>query len=439
MAIDRTTLGRRDVVIASAYGRGHWLATHLSEQGWSVSLVDYTSQLGEPNSDDYDGPFGLLETDLVAGSQKAIWENEFGPRSSVEVENGFSIWMKDGPLEGSGQLATFLSQEHSLSLSVRNYLHMVSDLSDIRLRNERFLLSKLPFENTWLARFMHSIHSNVLRENHLALENPHAAPFFAKYHLRSIKPGLHETALQFLRSKKVEVIDTQITAFENSGDESVTLHTLGGQMETRSFVWMLTSLETKQVSAHLLKQFYRNEEIEVLWGWQRFVVEFEEPPTEVPDGFVIMQDPHLPWTHTNVVVVRKKGDEWNCWLRLPSDKINDPDYQREQSSELALVIQSRIAWTSSTVKVTPAATPKWNLYSKNLKDKTSYSKNIFVSGPEHWDGIDPLSRFQAHRAVLRGLESIRKVWDGREAKREAKEAHRAAKQKERRAERENRD
>jgi hypothetical protein len=245
-----TSLKGKDVVIASAYGRGHWLASHLSQQGWKVILFDFTAALGPFTPEDYEGPFGLVETDLVSSSQKNHWLNEFGPNTVEQVQNGYTIWLKDGPLEGGSQLSTFHTQERSLSLAVRNYLHMVGDLSDIRLKNERSQLAKLPFENSWLVRFMHQFHSNEYRDHVRALENDYATPFFSRYSVRSLDPSSHQKSLEYLRGLNVEVVDDpEIISAKIVSDEQVILSTKQGEIETRSFVWCLTSFETEKVAS----------------------------------------------------------------------------------------------------------------------------------------------------------------------------------------------
>ena len=83
-----TSLSRKDVVIASAYGRGHWLASHLSEQGWRVSLLDFTKALGPYTPEDYEGPFGLLETDLVSGSSDATIETLVLAHEGLTITTG---------------------------------------------------------------------------------------------------------------------------------------------------------------------------------------------------------------------------------------------------------------------------------------------------------------------------------------------------------------
>lgn len=425
-----TSLKRKDVVIASAYGRGHWLASHLAEQGWEVSLLDFTHSFGPYTPEDYEGPFGLLETDLVSGSQKSHWSSEFGVNTVEQIRNGYTIWLKDGPLEGAGQLSTFHTQERSLSLAVRNYLHMACDLSDIRLKNERSQLSKLPFENSWLVRFMHQFHANEYLDHVHSLENDHATPFFSRYYVRSLESGSHEKSLRNLRALNVEVIeDPEIISAKINSDELITLSAKHGEIPTRSFVWCLTSAETDKVAKEFSKNYFGSLKPKSQWQWRKFIVSFKEQPSEVPQSFVMLNDPHLPWAHSNAVSVRTTDDYWICWMRLPSHQTAST-YFDEQADDLLALVNARLPWAGASVRYSGDSSPAWQVYDrseiKNLRVKIS--KNVLVSSPEHWKGVDPLSKFLAYRDVLSHLEEIRRVWDARQAKRELKEAQRIQKQ-----------
>lgn len=431
-SVDRDNLADlKDVVIASAYGRGHWLAGHLADQGWKVTLLDFTKALGPFSPEDYDGPFGLLETDLISGSQKTHWSTEFGPNTVQKVESGYSIWLKDGPIEGHSQLATFYAQERSISLAVRNYLHMVSDLSDIRLKPERTQLAKLPFENTWLVRFMHQFHSNEYSNPIDALDSSHATPFYSRYFVRALSSDSHRKSLQGLRDAQVEVIENpEVLSVKGQGDELVLLTMRADTIKTRSLVWGLTSFETARVAGELTRVFYKNTKLTPQWQWRKFIVSFDELPTEVPASFVLLHDPHLPWTHTNAVSVRSTSDYWICWMRLPSEQTK-AEYFADQAKDLFEKIHQRLPWTGAKVEYSGDSNPAWFIYESGEKKalRTKIAKNIFISGPEHWDGVDPLSMYLNYKNVLGGLDSIRTVWDARQAKREAKEAMRLQKQK----------
>ena len=60
-----------DVVIVSAYGRGHWLAEELVKQKWTVSLFDVTGALGDWEPEDWEGPWGFFDTSDLLPTQRA--------------------------------------------------------------------------------------------------------------------------------------------------------------------------------------------------------------------------------------------------------------------------------------------------------------------------------------------------------------------------------
>lgn len=425
-------LSRSDLVIASAYGRGHWLATHLADLGWNVSLLDLTSALPSIDPQEHDGPFGLFETDLLTISQKKFWSEEFGSDAVKKIESGLSILLKEGPLDGSGQLATFLAQEQSLSLAVRNYLHMITDLSDVRLKPERARVAKLNYSSIWLAGLMHQLAANCFVENSKAIETDHASPFFASYSVRKLENNFHQNSVNYLKKNNVSTISVDsITSFVPESDESVTIKTNKGDFQSRSFVSTLSSEETSKVAGSLMRAFYPSGVLDPTWKWRRFIIDFKEVPNEVPHSFLILQDRYLPWTHANVISFQNEGTSWSCWLKLAVPHANKPEYLKKMAEEVSELLNIRLPWAQVKVAVPKNQESTWKVFDREEKNRlrSSLRRNVFSSGPEHWGGVDPLSHMLAHKDILSKLESIKKVWDARQAKREAKEQQRLEKQK----------
>src|SRR4051794_13320435 len=94
----------RDVAIVSAFGRGNWLAAELADLGLKVSLVDVSEALGRWTPEDWEGPFGLLKAEFLKTSQlERLNEEDYFD----SVDEGFVVWLKDGPLDLKGPLTAY--------------------------------------------------------------------------------------------------------------------------------------------------------------------------------------------------------------------------------------------------------------------------------------------------------------------------------------------
>ena len=130
-----------DLVVISAFGRGHWLALEFASRGWRVLLQDVTASLGDFDHRDVEGPFGLLEAADLHPSQRArlVDEGEF-----VQVPGGFTLWLPEGPLEFRSELTPFLLRAREIPHEVESYLRQPSFETKEAL-GERRSLRKLQY------------------------------------------------------------------------------------------------------------------------------------------------------------------------------------------------------------------------------------------------------------------------------------------------------
>ena len=152
-----------DVVIVSAFGRGHGLAHELRARKWDVTLVDLTSSLMTPNQTndaDWEGPFGLFESSGVSSFARSSWMDE---ANAVSVEQGLVIWTREGILEMNGPMSQSLFKFRKIPQIVQDYLHLAGGLvsraqgtpegiarEQSRMREK---LTALEFSENWLAQF----------------------------------------------------------------------------------------------------------------------------------------------------------------------------------------------------------------------------------------------------------------------------------------------
>ncbi len=130
-----------DAVIVSAYGRGNWLASELASRGWQVTLVDVTESLGPWAPEDAEGPFGLVEASDLLPSQKTrlLEEGEM-----LTADSGFTIWLKEGPIECRSELSSHNLANYEFPKSVESYLRK-QGLPDKETERAFQSLAKLSF------------------------------------------------------------------------------------------------------------------------------------------------------------------------------------------------------------------------------------------------------------------------------------------------------
>ncbi|RYZ83513.1 MAG: hypothetical protein EOP06_19855 [Proteobacteria bacterium] len=87
---------KTSVLIVSAHGRGHWLAAELHREHIPVTVIDVSSKLGVWPPEDLEGPFGFLKSEELTPSQS---ERVFAEDAYISVDEGFTTWLPDGPLE----------------------------------------------------------------------------------------------------------------------------------------------------------------------------------------------------------------------------------------------------------------------------------------------------------------------------------------------------
>lgn len=417
-----------DLVIASVFGRGHWLATEFASRGWRVSLLDLTPSLGEFDDRDIEGPFGLLEASDLHPSQRARLadEGEF-----AQVQGGFTLWLPEGPLEFRSELTPFLLRARDIPAEVESYLRKPSFESKEATQELRGL-KRFQYSHSWLAQFAHSITSGAHFENYVALNSESTAALFTPYGLRQLTAAGHARGLQNLQTAGVTVTsNAKLKSVRFEGRSATAFEFEDGTLETaRAFVWALSYEETKTISDSLLRALYPAEWADAPWAWQRLAFKASDVDflSQLPLSFVVIQDADLAWTRANMIVVRRRAgaNEIDAWVKVPTWMRRERLAFDQVQTEVRQTLEKRfplVQLEDVEKDLTPLSWPIWSGDEfKTIQGAAAPRKspNLFFDSPGVWTSLDWMGRFRHENTIADKLEKLKTQWD--EAARKAERA-----------------
>lgn len=343
-----------DVVIVSAFGRGHWLAAELQREKISVLLVDLTSRLGVWPSEDVEGPFGFFRLERYADSFVERWTQD----DPIEmVPHGLTLWLDDGPLEFKGPL----TRHH---LQAKGFDEKWNDLmaKGGSLRDPEAPRPQGQFLNEWPLILASQLASTTFRPAAKALQGGRLLPLAANFGVRfATRQGLRRN-LDWLRDKGVRITDQseildvvratrgELSGFELKGE-------LSGLVKAEQMIWTLTAGETRFVSEKLAEKLFPGGVVAPRWCWVRYRLTVE-PCAELdllPIHFVCIRDLESPWTHENFLVIQKTPIERNldAWIRIPALQRFNKDYLRDHGRRIRQEILTRLPTSMADLQDLP--------------------------------------------------------------------------------------
>lgn len=429
--------GATDVVIVSAFGRGDWLAGQLANRGWKVTLADVSLSLisdADPEAlTEAEGPFGLFSGGDIPPSYVERFHEE---GRTVSVDNGLTLLLADGPLELKGPLAPHQLSRAGVSSVATEYLRGLTDPLQSSKRLYRQALGE-PFRQNWLAGFAHQLASPRLIENHRALHEGEAVPIFAPFSYRRPTVKCREWTHDSLKARGVfvrfpsKVVDVRLTG---KLIDAIEIQDADGGVElARAYVWALTTGESRRFPENLFKKLFPGGAAEPKWYWQRLRLDLGGARSDetLPSYFVMLGDVFLPWTHSNLVVFRRRSESraFDAWVKLPIRARFDGSYLERIAREVELVFGKRMPLLAPRVEVPGIAeqelaeNPRWGIFSEepfsNLE--TLAVENFFFCGPERWTSLDWLGAFRHQQQILVQLDKLKLRWDAEERRRRARE------------------
>lgn len=334
------------VIIVTAFGRGLWLADQLNSQGIPVIVVDMTQELGSGSAEDIEGPFALFSEDQLEPSQFAFWSHG---ESAREIASGLTFLLNQGPLELRSRVASLRMK--ALGLALENLDYVATAAPDIKGKLKNRIL-----QENWLAQFAH--HWTSVVDLRPADSMTWARPLALTSSCWIRKPVPVAEALKEL-GQKVPVYQDRTIEDLSFKDR----HTVSGLLlkkdrseitASSQVVWALTSLETQFLSPLLSQRIFQSQVIEPHWCWLRWNFELQIPGA--PQYFVWLNDPELPWSHENLVVVKKNQSigGHSVWLKIPYQQRFNRAYLMEETQALERALKNRFPYFETGGVTMPA-------------------------------------------------------------------------------------
>ncbi len=416
-----------DRVIVSCGGRGQWMAGRFAELNFNVALVDVTSHLGRWAPEDWEGPFGYFHSSSFSPSQvERLSEDEY----LDNVEEGFSLWLKEGPLDFQGPLSGFRLRELQKNEELSGYLssYLVQEKSLNKKIQQK--ISTLDFDDNWVFNLAHQLSSTVYKENVKATQFGRPLPLSSNYSVRRSSRMGHEKSLKWCEQKGVDVFrnaklrdicleDQKCTAIEVESDWS-------GVIEGRQFFWMLSAEETQFCSHTVFEPLFPNGQLSSLWSWVRFGLEVdsEENDFYLPQKFTMIEDLHLPWTLLNLCLVQKteQNSQLDVWVKVSTQQRFSKKYMEELFEKMKEKFQEKMPG----VGISLWHMPQDYLYSyeelgpsrfvqyeseKNKEWSPAKIDNMVFLGPEKLSSWDWTGQMHDHRTVLNKFKNKEESFD----------------------------
>ena len=456
-----------DVVIVSIFGRGNWLASELATRGWKTTLVDVSRRMGDWQPADSEGPFGILDAADLLPSQKTRLQDE---QETEAVPSGFSIWTKRGPLEFRSEMTSFMMKQREVPVEVERYLRQAS-MPTRESERDRKDVERLSFDRSWLANFSHQMSSSVFSENHLSLEQGVPQPLFLPFSVRRLTNDGYRRSLAACASAGVNVRAhaniADIRLNQRSVDAIEVQDEQAGVLRGRGYVWMLSGEETLRFNSPVHSTLFPNGAMGPDWYWSRFRVELRgrKYQGQLNPWTALLEDPFLPWTHTNYMIMRTLDDEFlhdsaqasrgpttssqapagavpfeidldadpdavsdgnpralDIWMRLPMWSRFDFGYLQDMQHEMEKVLARRLPQARPVTREMPVefriarerlGPPRFPVYSRQNHGRTENlnAGNLLFDGPEYWSSLDQLGQMRHHARLLEKLGKMKEVWD----------------------------
>ncbi len=412
------------VIVASAFGRGHWLSVMLHRLGFNVQLVDVTNRLGSYRNVDQDGPFGFFDS--------KEWKNsEFEALNSLgacrEQNHGYSLWLKNGPWEFRGETSDHRARalrqaESALQFTQKWGPSGSADRKSVLDKSINEKLQDLEFGERWIASLASDLMSNESGSANRAFLRTQPCSLFEKYWTRLPEERNLKQSLEWCREQGVTVVEEA-----HIPDLSIENHLIqglevnaekSGFVRCHQLIWLLSSHETSFFSPRAFLKLYKGKTLEPEWAWLRYQLDFElsRDLNQLPQDFLWIDDIMLPWSHDNFVIFRRSilQNSYHVWMRLPYSQRFHREYLEQRIQPLIEELKLRNPRLKvKNIKLPEEATSHFKdlgaslfpLYrTQDLEHPTGINlKNLWFSQPEYWPSYSWDSILRSQNKIVHDL------------------------------------
>ncbi len=362
-----------DLMVVSAFGRGHWLAQEASAKGLKVTLVDSSSLLGRWESEDWQGPFGIFSEAELKPSQRSQLSHE-GP--VIPVKEGLVVWPRSGPLDTRGWVAGVQTQNIEPLRQLQEHLQAWTGASESTKEKLRKRACDMSFSQSWLIHLAHQWAAKVHCPQHQGALCADPLPVFSEHGLRrSSRNGL-KRSLKECEKRGVKVLadcqpwDIAIErglwrGLEVRGEWS-------GALTAESIVWTLTSEETSRFSRGLAQILFPSGPLEPMWVWVRYSLRWElgEYSKILPNHLILFEDERLPWAHENFLSVVRgaQTSAVDVWVKIPAHVRFQRHFLEAMGESILALLRKKIPFSQPAL----VAHPKEHTYEHELLGPSLY-------------------------------------------------------------------
>lgn len=384
-----------DVIVVAKFFQGPWLAAELQKKNFKVLLIDLSSHLGAWTPEDVEGPFGHFKTDSFKQSYLEKRNNE---EVDHEVENGFTIWRKSGPLEFKGPLSGFYLENLGLDQKTAELFTRTTRAE--KINQEDYLQHYDRFWPLSLSQQLAATRFMSLQQSfQMASGLPFQSPFFIRWPSRNSL----EKSMQWLKTMNVRTTTTtniiDLSLGPGKTIQGVELKgELSGLVKSENLIWCLTSEETYFYNSLIGQEIFPQGSLECQWSWLRYRLKYEsnDRTHALPLHFCTVENESLSMTHENLILWQKTASSEliDAWVRLPSVQRFNKSYLAKHGEKIKNILQQRVEMPSVEVhsfpqeyyytyhQMGPSQHPMYSKEADSQKRRKSGYKNISLYSNE---------------------------------------------------------